>query len=109
MATASERASIAKWTNKARMRSTAKNQTYKIGGTVREEIINNPVNFIKPQKIAEIKEDLTAYTDGELVSFMTDDSIGRLSQRNDDIGVLAGAELLNRAIARGETEEFQLL
>lgn len=106
MATADERASIAEWTKGKRMRATAKSTAYRMGGTVREEIIKNPVNFIKPQKINEIKEDLTAYTDGELVSFMTDDSIGRLSQRNDDIGVLAGAELLNRAIARGETERI---
>lgn len=106
MATANERASITEFTKDKRLRSTARKQAARFGGVTREDIINNPSNYIKPQKIKEIKEDLTAYTDGELVSFMTDESIGRLSQRNDDIGVLAGAELLNRAIMRGETDRI---
>jgi len=106
MATANERASITEFTKDKRMRGRARKAAGQFGGTTRADIVNNPSNYIKPQKIKEIKEDLTAYTDGELVSFMTDESIGRLSQRNDDIGVLAGAELLSRAIAKGETERI---
>ena len=106
MATAHERASVSEYTDGKRLRGTAGRMSKNFGTDTRSQIINNPENFIKPQKIKEIREDLTAYTDGELVSFMTDDSIGRLSQRNDDIGVLAGAELLSRAIARGETDRI---
>ena len=35
---------------------------------------------------------------------MTDDGLGRLSQRNDDLGVLASAEMINRAVARGDMD-----
>ncbi|NBW41795.1 hypothetical protein EBR25_12450 [bacterium] len=35
---------------------------------------------------------------------MTDDALGRLQNRNDDLGVLASAELIRRAAARGDNK-----
>jgi len=104
MGEAMERASIASFTKKGlRMRQTAAKAARKYT-EARADIINNPSNYIAPQNLQEIKNRLQDLTDQELIDTMTDDAIGRLSQRNDDMGVLAGSELIRRAIARGEVD-----
>jgi len=106
MATAMERAAIANFTKKGmRMRQTASKAARKYTD-VKADIVNNPANYIVPQKIGEIKDRLQDMTDQDLVDIMTDEAIGRLSQRNDDIGVLAGSEMIRRAVARGEVERI---
>lgn len=109
MAEAMERAAISDFTKKnMRMRQTASKAARKFADS-RADIVNNPDNYIVPQKLKEIKNRLQDLTDQELIDSMTDDAIGRLSQKNDDIGVLAGSELIRRAVARGETERIPAL
>ena len=72
--------------------------------TVRSEIVNNPENYISKQKLGLIKEQLKFMSEEDLVSVMTDDGLGRLSNRNDDVGVLAGAEIIRRKIADGDLD-----
>lgn len=106
MAEAMERASISNFTKKGmKMRQTASKASRKFT-EARADIINNPSNYIVPQKLSEIKNRLQDFTDQELVDAMTDEAVGRLSQRNDDMGVLAGSEMISRAVARGETERI---
>ena len=106
METARERASIGGFIKQNKMRQTARKQAGTFLNTTREAIISNPENYIKPQSIKKIKSELEDMTDQELVNHLTDESVGRLSERNDDVGVLAGAEMLRRAIARGETDRI---
>jgi len=106
MAEAMERASISNFTKKGmKMRQTASKASRKFT-EARADIINNPSNYIVPQKLSDIKNRLQDFTDQELVDVMTDEAVGRLSQRNDDMGVLAGSEMISRAVARGETERI---
>lgn len=106
MAEAMERASISNFTKKGmKMRQTASKASRKFT-EARADIINNPSNYIVPQKLSEIKNRIQDFTDQELVDAMTDEAVGRLSQRNDDMGVLAGSEMISRAVARGETERI---
>lgn len=72
--------------------------------TVRSEIVNNPENYISKQKLGLIKDQLKFMSEEDLVSIMTDDGLGRLSNRNDDVGVLAGAEIIRRKIADGDLD-----
>lgn len=106
MAEAMERANISGYVKGKKMRQTARKQAQNFLNTTRQAIIENPENYISPQNIGEVKGRLQDVTDQELVEFLTDESIGRLSQKNDDIGVLAGSELIRRAVARGETERI---
>ncbi|MCW4027764.1 MAG: hypothetical protein NWE76_09825, partial [Candidatus Bathyarchaeota archaeon] len=76
----------------------------KYGGGVRKEILENKNNYFKPQVLRELKAELSEKSDGELVEIMSNEGLGRLSQRNDDLGVLASAELINRAVARGDLD-----
>jgi len=71
---------------------------------VRSEIINNPNNYFTPQVLKTIKAELNSKSDAELVDLMSNDGLGRLQNRNDDLGVLATAELINRAVARGDID-----
>lgn len=73
---------------------------------VRSEIINNPENYITRQNIKESKLELEDMTTQELVDLMTDDALGRLQNRNDDLGVLAANELIARAISDGNIERI---
>ena len=102
-----ERAAISS-TNK-KLRGTADRLKNKFGSDVRREIISNPGNYIIPQKIKELKADLMDMTDQELIDIMLDDQLVRMSQKQDDLGVLAIAELINRSVLKGETEKIPAL
>jgi|13_taG_2_1085334.scaffolds.fasta_scaffold00069_5 hypothetical protein len=71
----------------------------------RADILSNPEAYITKQKLAPAREKLEAMDTSDLVSIMTDESLGRLSMRNDDMSVLAGIELINRSVARGEYDQ----
>ena len=86
-----------------RLRQTASRSANQYS-TVRNEIVNNPENYISKQKLGLIKEQLKFMSEEDLVSVMTDDGLGRLSNRNDDVGVLAGAEIIRRKIADGDLD-----
>jgi hypothetical protein len=70
-------------------------------GKFKAEIINNPNNYIDRQKIADEKKALEEMSPQELVSLMRGDALNNLATRNDDVGVLAGIELINRLQAEG--------
>ena len=106
MADAADRASISGYLKNQNMRQAARKQANTFLNTTRQAILDNPENYISPQNIGKIKSELQDITDQELIEYLTDESIGRLSQKNDDIGVLAGAELIRRAVARGESEKI---
>ena len=106
MANAADRASISSYLDKQKMRQTARKQANTFLNTTRQAILDNPENYISPQNISKIKNQLQDVTDQELIEYLTDESIGRLSQKNDDIGVLAGSELIRRAVARGEMDRI---
>ncbi len=73
-------------------------------GSVRNQILQDPKNYFSRQSIAKAKDNLEIMTDQELVDIMTDDALGRLQNRNDDMGVLASAEMIKRAVARGDMD-----
>ena len=73
-------------------------------GSVRNQILQDPKNYFSRQSIAKVKDNLEVMTDQELVDIMTDDALGRLQNRNDDMGVLASAEMIKRAVARGDMD-----
>ena len=73
-------------------------------GAVREQILQDPRNYFSKQSIAREKENLANMSDQELIDIMTDDALGRLQSRNDDMGVLASAEMIKRAVARGDVD-----
>lgn len=87
-----------------KIRQTAGKSARKYGGEVRKDILENKNNYFKPQVLRELKAELSEKSDGELVEIMSNEGLGRLSQRNDDLGVLASAELINRAVARGDLD-----
>lgn len=95
MEEASERAS-----NMLKLRGTAGRgaRTY---GRVRAEILSNPNNYFTPQKLNDIKNRLEGMSDQDLIAEMNGEGLGKLQERNDDLGVLAISELINRAIASG--------
>lgn len=109
MQTAQERASISNYTKGKKIRKTAEKQSRKFYGSTRSDIVQNPENYITPQNLKQLKAEVSDMGDQELINLMTDESIGKLSQKNDDLGVLAGAEMIRRAIARGETERIPSL
>lgn len=89
----------------ARIRQTA-GRTAVLYDSVRSEILQNPENYISTQNLKEAKDKLSSMDSGELMGLLTDESLGRLSQRNDDMGVLAGVELINRAVADGNPDSI---
>lgn len=72
--------------------------------SVKQQIISNPENYISKQNIKEAKDRIASMTNDELMAIMTDDALGRLSNRNDDMGVLAASELIQRKVDRGDME-----
>jgi hypothetical protein len=70
-------------------------------GRFKNEIISNPENYIDKQSIAAEKKSLEDLSAQELVSLMRGDALDNLATRNDDVGVLAGIELINRMQATG--------
>ena len=99
MEEAQKRASI-----RLRLRQTAGRASRTYQGETRKAILNNPNNYFTPQVLKQLKQQLGNKTDAELIDIMTDDGLGRLSQRNDDLGVLAAAEMINRAVANGDMD-----
>ena len=85
---------------KLKLRQTSKRAAARYGDA-REAILTNPESYISPQNLKDSKADLEQKSNADLIEMMTGDGLGRLSQRNDDMGVLAGLELLNRAVASG--------
>ena len=70
----------------------------------RADILNNPNNYISPQNLANLKGDLKEKSIQELTELFTNEALGRLSERNDDLSVLAGIELFNRRIKNKDFE-----
>lgn len=85
------------------IRRTAAKAAAKFPG-VKQEILNNPENYITPQNLQAVKDRLESLSEAELFDLMRDDVLGRLQNRNDDTGALAGAELIKRAIDRGDMD-----
>jgi hypothetical protein len=99
-----ERAAIGTFV-RGRMRQTAGRVSKTISDLdVRTKIKQDPKNYIIPQKLKELRKDVQDLTDAELIEIVTDTQLGKLSQMNDNLSVLAQAEILSRAVARGETE-----
>lgn len=85
------------------VRRTALGQARKYG-SMRQKILSDPANYFSKQSIAKAKDRLNVMSDQELIDIMTNDALGRLQNRNDDMGVLASAELIKRAVARGDMD-----
>ena len=101
-----ERAAIGNWVE-GKMREGA----VRIGRTVKDldirgKIIADPKNYITPQNLKKLKRDVADLTDAELISLVSDTQLGSISQQNNNLSVLAQAEILSRAIARGETDSI---
>ena len=91
--------------NSLRLRRTAERKaSAKEFAQVKQEILSNPQNYISKQNIKEAKDKLESMTNDELLAIMTDDALGRLSNRNDDLGVLAASELIQRKVASGDMQ-----
>ena len=72
--------------------------------TVRGTILKNPENYYTPQKLKTIKADLEGMSTADLITNMREDALASLREKDDDyVGVLAGVELINRAIRNGDT------
>ena len=69
---------------------------------LREDIINNPNSYYEPQKYAEIRDRLAEMTHEELVTEMKLSGLTNLSAAGGQIGVMAGIERMNRALAEGD-------
>ena len=74
--------------------------------SLREEMLANPDNYITPQNLEELRGTLSDenVTDADLIDKMTDDGLGRLQNRNDDLAILALNELINRALKKKDME-----
>ena len=88
-----------------KIRQTAGKASRKYPGQ-RRAILENPKNYFTPQSIKEVKGDLKDKADADLISMMSEEGLGRLQDRNDDMGVLAAAELINRAVSRGDLDSI---
>ena len=69
---------------------------------LREDIINNPNSYYEPQKYAEIRDRLAEMTHEELITEMVSEKLNNLSSAGGQIGVMAGIERMNRALAEGD-------
>lgn len=94
--------------SRLKVRQTAGRQARKYP-SVRAEILGNPENYFTPQTLKDIKGDLYGKTDAELVGIMKGEALGNLQSRNDDLGVLATAELISRAVGRGDMDAVPYL
>lgn len=86
-----------------RIRRTAGKAAARFPG-IKQDILNNPENYITPQNLQAVKDRLESLSEADLFDLMRDDVLGRLQNRNDDTGALAGAELIKRAIDRGDMD-----
>jgi hypothetical protein len=91
-----------------RLRRTVGRAASKMPG-IKQDLLANPENYIAPQNLQAVKDNLENMSEQDLISMMRDDALGLLQNRNDDTGVMAGAELLNRAMQRGDAGAAKLL
>ncbi len=89
-------------------RKTAGRMARKYPG-VRGEILSNPKNYFTPQSLKELKGELSDKSDADLIAMMSGQGLGNLQSRNDDLGVLATSELINRAVGRGDMDAVPFL
>lgn len=99
MVDAQERAS-----RQLKIRQTAGKAARRYSGSTRKSIIENPNNYFTPQNLKNLKAGLSETSDAELIDLMSNEGLARLQDRNDDLGVLATSELINRAVARGDLD-----
>mgnify|MGYP003639254586 FL=1 len=85
------------------LRQFAKKAAENVSGATRAKILKDPENYITPMKFKEIKKDLKTYTDEELVYEVQRDQLQEIAKSQENIGVLAGAEVIRRAIEKGNT------
>ena len=71
--------------------------------SVRRDILENPENYFEPQVLANIQQDLENLDMDELFGMVRETSLTNLSKAQNEVGVLAGIELINRAAAKGDT------
>lgn len=71
---------------------------------IKNDILDNPNNYLETQHLGAAREELRGKSIQELVSMMRGDKLGSLMNRNDDLGVLAGVEIINRLQVEGRTE-----
>jgi len=69
---------------------------------VRKDIMENPQNYFEPQVLEEIKESLEGMDMEDLIGMVRETSLVNLSKAQNEVGVLAGIELINRAAAKGD-------
>ncbi len=91
------------------IRKTAGKAAAKYGGKTRQKILNNPENYISRQNIKENKDRLHLMTETELIEIMRDSKLGELQNENNNLSVLASAELIARAETRGDMDEIASL
>ena len=89
-----------------RLRKTAGRAARTYEGGVRKAILDNPENYISKQNLKDARAKLESMSVQELVDIMTNDALGRLQNRNDDLGVLAVNELISRAVADGDLDRI---
>ena len=70
--------------------------------SARKDIIENPQNYFEPQVLSEIQEGLESMDMEDLFGLVRETSLANLSKAQNEVGVLAGIELINRAAARGD-------
>jgi hypothetical protein len=69
---------------------------------IKIDIEENPELYYKPQSLKEGKEKLEQLSNEELVQKVTDLTNLKLSEQGDNLGVLAGIELINRYRTEGK-------
>jgi len=69
---------------------------------LREDIINNPESYYEPMVYAEIRDRLAEMSHEELITEMMSEKLNNLSSAGGQIGVMAGIERMNRALAEGD-------
>ena len=69
---------------------------------VRKDIMENPENYFEPQVLEDIKDRLQGLDMDELIGMVRETSLVNLSKAQNEVGVLAGIELINRAAAKGD-------
>ncbi len=70
--------------------------------SVRKDILENPENYFEPQVLSQIREGLQDLDMDELFGMVRETSLANLSKAQNEVGVLAGIELINRAAAKGD-------
>ena len=84
-----------------RMRRFAKRVATDMPG-VRKDIIENPANYFEPQVLDQIKDQLETMDVEDLFDMVRETSLTNLANAQNEVGVLAGIALINRAAARGD-------